>query len=217
MTLLNEDPRIFMFENFLTPEECGYFINLAQPRLNRSKVSLKIKYVIIIIIIIEVFTYFYGIFNRGGAMGDFDSARSSTQAWLTGIEDHDFVTLSVTDRILDITNIRKKNYEAFQVLNYQEGQLYNNHHDVLPESYSLPGGARYATFFFYLSDVEEGGTTYFSNLKLDVQPKQGRAILWYNIFSDTLMIDGRMHHQAQPVIKGEKWALNKWLHVSAFK
>ena len=70
------------------------------------------------------------------------------------------------------------NMEHFQVLNYQPGQFYLTHHDYIPEHQKSPCGPRLATFFIYLSDVEEGGGTYFPQLQQTVMPKKGRAALW---------------------------------------
>lgn len=87
-----------------------------------------------------------------------------------------------------------------------------------------PSGARLATFFIYLSDVDEGGQTHFPALGLDVFPKRGRAALWYNLKLDGLHLDDpstwhpdtKMTHEATPVVAGEKWACNLWVHVGDF-
>lgn len=57
-------------------------------------------------------------------------------------------------------NVPAINQEGFQVLEYDHGQYYRTHHDYLPEMASWPCGVRLATFFLYLTDVEEGGGTY---------------------------------------------------------
>ena len=58
-----------------------------------------------------------------------------------------------------------KNQEAFQVLNYDVGQLYKVHNDYIPEMFNESWGVRVATFFLYLNNVEEGGGTgsFFQN------------------------------------------------------
>lgn len=90
------------------------------------------------------------------------------------------------------------------------------HHDFLPEMTQWPCGVRLATFFLYLSDVEEGGGTWFPRLNVTGVPKKGRALLWYNVQKDASgewKMDGRTQHEAVPVIKGTKYAANKWIHV----
>jgi 2OG-Fe(II) oxygenase superfamily len=75
-------------------------------------------------------------------------------------------------------------------------------------------GPRILTFFLYLSDVEEGGGTDFPQLDLTIQPKRGRALLWPSVLdSDPMAKDGRMMHQALPVLKGVKFAANGWIHM----
>lgn len=79
-----------------------------------------------------------------------------------------------------------------------------------------PCGVRLATFFLYLSDVEEGGGTWFPQLNITGVPKKRRALLWYNVkkhSSGKWIMDTRTQHEAVPVIRGTKYAANKWVHV----
>lgn len=104
-----------------------------------------------------------------------------------------------------------------QVLNYQPGQQYKIHHDWVHEHETVPCGPRIATFFLYLSDVDDAGGTHFPDLDLLVEPVKGKAVLWYNAKPDKpLRMDMRTQHAATPVGKGEKWASNLWIHVNDF-
>lgn len=40
-------------------------------------------------------------------------------------------------------------------------------------------GVRILTVFLYLNDVEEGGGTDFPKLGITVEPKKGKAVIWY--------------------------------------
>ena len=84
--------------------------------------------------------------------------------------------------------------------------------------YNLACGPLILTFFLYLSDVEEGGETAFPTLGLTVKPKRGRALLWPGV-SDLQpgSIDHRTLHEARPVIRGMKYAVNSWIHMFNFK
>ena len=65
---------------------------------------------------------------------------------------------------------------------YEPGQFYNAHHDYIGHQRNRHSGPRILTFFLYLSDVEAGGATRLNNLKIDVQPKRGRALLWPSVY-----------------------------------
>jgi prolyl 4-hydroxylase len=69
-----------------------------------------------------------------------------------------------------------------------------------------------------IADVEEGGGTAFTKLGLEVKPKAGRAVMWPSVRNeDPFKKDIRTHHEAKPVIKGEKYGANAWLHMYDFK
>lgn len=103
------------------------------------------------------------------------------------------------------------------MLRYDPGQFYKVHHDQ-QSGHWTPQGVRLFTFFVYLSDVEEGGGTRFTDAGITVTPKLGRAILWPSVYdSDLRTSDMRTHHEALPVIKGVKYAANLWQHHYDFK
>ena len=65
--------------------------------------------------------------------------------------------------------------------------------------------------------VEEGGETWFNKLDLKVKPEKGSAILWPSVLNeDPFKIDQRTTHAALPVIKGEKYSANVWVHLRDF-
>ena len=75
-------------------------------------------------------------------------------------------------------------------------------------------GPRILTILMYFNDVEEGGETYFSQLDLKVKPRKGRVLIFpsvLNEFPDEL--DERTEHEALPIIKGQKFVANSWLHL----
>ena len=61
----------------------------------------------------------------------------------------------------------------------------------------------------YLNDVEEGGTTYFKYLDINIKPKKGMAVIWNNLNKDG-SINPNTEHCGSPVIKGEKYIITKW-------
>ena len=44
-----------------------------------------------------------------------------------------------------------------------------------------------------------------------MNPIPNAALFWYNSFRNNESGDNRSLHGACPVIKGEKWAVNKWV------
>jgi prolyl 4-hydroxylase len=66
------------------------------------------------------------------------------------------------------------------------------------------------TLIFYLSDVDEGGSTYFPQMKLAIHPKK-RAALMFSYMGKDGVLDMRSEHAGMPVIKGDKWIVTKWI------
>ena len=94
------------------------------------------------------------------------------------------------------------------------GQRYVTHHDFSLADSDKPAGGRALTLLLYLSDVKEGGETYFPALDLSIQPKEGRAVLWANTLDrEPQTGDDRTRHEAKPVSRGVKYAANQWIHL----
>ena len=93
-------------------------------------------------------------------------------------------------------------------------EYYNLHRDHAAADSSRPAGARVFTLLMYLSDVDEGGETYFPRIDVTIEPRRGRAVLWSNTLSEEPQTgDSRAVHQALPVKRGVKYAANAWIHL----
>jgi hypothetical protein len=103
----------------------------------------------------------------------------------------------LTNRIEKVTNVPKKNYESFQILQYDHDQFYRSHHDSSGTEKGV-SGHRILTFFLYLTDVEEGGETKFNKLDIQVKPKRGRALVSAYLLLSPLF---------QQVVKGSSHAI----------
>jgi prolyl 4-hydroxylase len=113
-----------------------------------------------------------------------------------------------------VMGIDPNNSKDLQLLRYEPNQFYNVHQDYIEHQRDRQCGPRILTFFLYLSDVEAGGGTRFTDLDITVSPKVGRALLWPSVLnSEPMNKDSRTMHEALPVIAGTKFAANGWVHM----
>ncbi|CAM6087606.1 unnamed protein product [Calypogeia fissa] len=207
--ILSWRPRAFLYEHFLTDEECDHLIKLASGKLTKSTV----------------------IDSDGNSVED--EVRTSLGTFLHHAQD--VIVKRIEDRIAAWTFLPPENGESIQVLRYQYGQKYEPHTDFFNDEYNAKarGGHRMGTVLMYLSDVTKGGETMFpiiedksafkddswsecGKLGLAVKPKKGTALLFYSLYPDATP-DFASLHMGCPVLEGEKWSATKWMHVSPFK
>ncbi|KAG7277442.1 hypothetical protein CRUP_016345 [Coryphaenoides rupestris] len=122
--------------------------------------------------------------------------RISKSAWLTEY-DHPLIE-KINQRIEDLTGLEMDTAEELQ----------KDEPDAFKE---LGTGNRIATWLFYMTDVAAGGATVFPDVGAAVWPKKGTAVFWYNLFA-TGEGDYSTRHAACPVLVGNKWVSNKWIH-----
>jgi prolyl 4-hydroxylase len=120
--------------------------------------------------------------------------------------ENDMIT-RIEKRVSHIMNIPTEHAEGLQILNYKIGQEFKAHFDFFSSRASNP---RISTLVMYLNDVEQGGETYFPNLKLTVTPQKGMAVYFEYFYNDHALNELTLHGGA-PVIMGEKWAATRWM------
>lgn len=107
-------------------------------------------------------------------------------------------------------------FESMEMVRYNfvTRDSYGVHHDYRIHDNWKPAGPRVLTVLLILSDMEEGGATGFPDLDwLFVKAKKGTALLWSNVKSDDpTEADRRLVHEGLPVVKGNKFAANVWVH-----
>jgi prolyl 4-hydroxylase len=152
------------------------------------------------------------------------TGRTSTNAWCeVDACENDPVVQPVIERMEKLTGLSRVYAEHLQLLRYEVGQFYEEHHDYIEIDRMRYSGVRILTVFLYLNDVEEGGETHFpllggsgdssSGEGLKVRPKLGRVVLWPSVLDDDPHLkDGRTNHQALPVLRGIKYGANAWFH-----
>jgi len=200
--LVSTNPPVAVFDHFLTAEEALAI---------RSAAGLS-------------------SFKRSTAQGtqdasgythqDVTTTRTSTNAWCMWNCEKDATVLEVTSRISRVTQVPNQNFESMQLLRYQTGQFYMNHHDNGSKDGPDPAGPRVLTFFLYLSDVDSGGETEFTALDppLKIKPQMGRAVVWPSVLDDMVTPHPLTWHKANPVgPDSEKFAANAWIHQYNYK
>ncbi|XP_066519424.1 prolyl 4-hydroxylase subunit alpha-1a isoform X1 [Hoplias malabaricus] len=184
-------PRIVRYHDIISEREMEKVKELAKPRLRRATISNPITGVL------ETAQY-----------------RISKSAWLAAYE-HPVVD-RINQRIQDLTGLDVSTAEELQVANYGVGGQYEPHFDFgrkdEPDAFKELGtGNRIATWLFYMSDVAAGGATVFPEVGASVKPMKGTAVFWYNLFPSGEG-DYSTRHAACPVLLGNKWVSNKWIH-----
>jgi len=194
---LSWSPRVFLYHNFLTPEECDEIISLGEKEVSRSLVV--------------------------GGVGKSVESTARTSSGLFFVDT--FMKQSpllrdVERRIAEWTHLPVENGEAFYLLRYEKGQEYKPHTDFFSKTadgknhYSNEGN-RYATVLTYLHTPDAGGATIFPNANLRVPAKQGNAVLFWDL--DPLnQGDYASLHGGEPVETGTKWAMTKWIRESKY-
>ncbi|CAA6659841.1 unnamed protein product [Spirodela intermedia] len=203
--VISWSPRIIVFHNFLSMEECDYLKAIARPRLQISTVV-----------------------DAKTGKGIKSDVRTSSGMFLNSEERKYPIIQAIEKRIAVYSQIPSENGELIQVLRYEKEQYYKPHHDYFSDAFNLKrGGQRIATMLMYLSDNVEGGETYFpmagegqcscggKTVKgMSVKPSKGGAVLFWSMGPDG-STDPRSIHGGCEVLKGEKWSATKWMRERA--
>jgi len=185
-------PRVFVYHNFLTSEECEQVVEIGGKDVSRSLV----------------------VAAKGQSAES--EWRTSKGVFLT----REYMSKSpllrdVERRIAEWTQLPIENGEAFYLLRYENGQQYKPHHDFFSndetgKQFIGNSGNRFATVITYLHTPEEGGDTHFPEKDIKVNAKAGDAVLFFDM-NPSNDPDGDSLHAGLPVIKGVKWAMTKWI------
>ncbi len=184
-------PRIVLFGNLLSGEECEEMIVASRRRLQRSTVV-------------------------NAETGDYDVHADRTSNGTHFERGENPLVARIEKRISELIGCPVDNGEPLQILHYLPGAEYKPHYDYFDAAQPgndrvlATGGQRIATLVMYLNDVEAGGSTVFPALGLDVFPRRGSAV-YFAYTSATGETDARTLHGGSPVVAGEKWIATKWL------
>lgn len=190
--IINNDYVIIEIDNFLTNEECVQMINEAQQQ--------KLEYSTV-------------ISNNNNVDAYDENSRKSYTTWLPKHKNE--IDIKISNLATYLTNRNDTHFENLQIVYYPIGGFFNPHYDATPLTSDSSTKYREYTLIIYLNDVEEGGETYFPVIDLNIKPKKGKAILFRTINDNKEIIEEALH-TGKPVIKGEKWICNKWIHFQPY-
>jgi prolyl 4-hydroxylase len=184
-------PRVVLFGNVLSAEECDQLVEASRTKLQRSTVV-----------------------NADTGAYDVHPHRTSSGTHFERGENE--LIRRIESRIAELIDYPVENGEPIQILHYLPGAEYKPHYDYFDpkqpgnETVLAMGGQRIATLVLYLNDVEAGGSTVFPTIGLDVLPRKGSAV-YFAYTTESGETDARTLHGGSPVIAGEKWIATKWL------
>lgn len=193
LKLLHLDPLVLSVDNFFTADECDAYLALREHECSHK---------------LEQSATFSAATN---------SARTST-TWFVRYQE----ATALLARARSLLGVDASHFEEPQLVHYAAGQKFSWHYDAVPPTLLHNGGQRLATLLVYLNDVADGGQTAFRDLqvggtdsfglplRLGVQPKRGRALLFFPSDVDGTP-DERTLHAGEPT-DHEKWVAQLWLH-----
>jgi prolyl 4-hydroxylase len=193
--LAMRDPRIVLFADFLSGEECDALISAARSQLRNSTV----------------------VDNETGRDSVLDNVRTSDGMFFQTGENE--LVRRIERRIAHLVNWPVERGEGMQVLHYRVGAEYRPHFDFFPpDARGTPailqrGGQRLATVLMYLNEPACGGGTAFPEIGVTVAAHRGQALFFS--YGDPHP-DTKTLHAGQPVLAGEKWLATKWLRQATF-
>ncbi|BDT69069.1 hypothetical protein os1_32570 [Comamonadaceae bacterium OS-1] len=188
-------PRIVLFGNVLSPDECAAIIAMGRPHMAPSQ-------------------------TRDNATAELvvTAQRRSQGTFLKRGETT--LVAQLEQRLADLADWPEDRGEGLQILNYGTGGEYVPHFDFFPPEQPSSqvalrrGGQRVATLIVYLNTVEEGGETFFPKLNLKIKAVQGNA-LYFSYTNSKNELDRMTLHGGSPVTRGEKWIMTKWMRQMA--
>jgi prolyl 4-hydroxylase len=188
-------PKVVVFADLLSAQECEALMAHALPRLSRSQT----------------------VVNATGA-SEVNEARTSQGMFFSRGENE--LCQRIEARISALLHWPVENGEGIQVLRYAPGAEYKPHYDYFdPSQPGTPtilqrGGQRVGTLVMYLNTPQAGGATVFPDVGLDVQAIAGHAVFFaYGLPHPST----KTLHGGAPVLSGDKWVATKWMREGRFE
>uniref|UniRef100_A0A674EI11 Prolyl 4-hydroxylase subunit alpha-3 n=1 Tax=Salmo trutta TaxID=8032 RepID=A0A674EI11_SALTR len=198
--VLSLQPYVVLYHSFITDSEAESIRDLAQTGLRRSVVA-------------------------SGEEQVTAEYRISKSAWLKETAHPIIGRLDQRITLLTGLNVQPPYAEYLQVVNYGIGGHYEPHFDHATSAssplFKLNTGNRVATFMIYVSTIvahtksRHDFKCFFLMFFSDTFPLslvfQNAALFWWNLHRNG-QGDGDTLHAGCPVLVGDKWVANKWIH-----
>ena len=195
--ILSNDPYIVKLRRFINIDEISVLLEMAEGKFERSTIVVDGKMVL-------------------------STTRTSETAFITDdghYGQYNSHIKNVLKKVGYLLGCSKNQIEALMVVKYNEKYSeFKEHWDFFePEDHIDNGNNRMATFFVYLSslDEDEGGETEFPLIDIKVKPSKGTAVFWWNMTPDRELIRDTLH-KGNPVKHGIKYGLNIWVREYEF-
>jgi len=188
-----DHPRVVVFRNLLSDQECDELIARSRDRISTSEV----------------------IDMESGATRSDAGRTSSGTAFLRGETP---LIERIERRVAALLKWPYEYGEALQILRYAVGEEYKPHYDYVDPAapgaapFLARGGQRVASLVMYLNTPEDGGGTNFPDIGLEVAAHKGSAVFFSYDRPHPIT---RSRHGGMPVRAGEKWVATKWLREAA--
>ncbi|WP_160151517.1 2OG-Fe(II) oxygenase [Microbulbifer sp. ALW1] len=182
--------QLFLWENFLTADECRQIIDLVRPHLRPSTTT--------------------------NAMDQYRDFRTSCTCDLGLMESP--LAQELDRRICHSLGINPAYSESIQAQWYRQGQQFKPHTDYFEpgseeyQRFASERGQRTWTFMIYLNDDCDGGETRFTRLQKSFVPQAGCALIWNSLNTDGSPNPDSIHW-GMPVVRGEKVIITKWFRA----
>jgi len=183
-------PRIVVYDDFASPEECEHMISLVEDNMEDARVV-------------------------GEATSDIMAMkRSASVGWVEPKQTP--IVASLVERVAEEAELPARNIESMQVVHYQRGDQHALHYDTFDPGEPAGaerirrGGQRVRTGLLYLAAPKAGGGTAFPKVRARVKPKAGRLVLFDLLLPESSDPNPDSIHTGLPVVGGEKWACNFW-------
>lgn len=184
-------PPIVMFGQVLSSSECDALIQEARPRLQH-------------------------LLPRGKEAAPVSKVAQQPSAGMVFGPGETMLCSRVERRISGLLEEPIQRCQGLQVLCYPAGAQYK------PQEYlgvAVPSdntrrsvGGSVSVLLIYLNTPEQGGSTLFPEIGLEVNPVQGNGLFFSH---DQSSANSRGLHAGAPVFRGEQWVLLKWLETAA--